>query len=366
MALTRIFHPIGQGAFYTERHSFKGIEFTLVYDCGSTTLTKSELEKKIKSTFPKNYVIDVLFISHFHADHINGIEILANHCKIRKVIMPLIDDESKVLLKVTNLINSDFADTSLIDNPEDFFGGNVPIVRIEYSQIGSETEDINVDNPNDISEIGTSIEKPSGSVFKLTSDEDWILIPFNYKHEDRKKVFQKALEDSGIVLADIDTLNKIQKNKKKIIKAYNDVQGDLNTNTLILFSGKQSEDNIQCFDHFHHYFFHRHFCPSIQSGCLYLGDIDLNQSNIVKDISSKSKLGKFLPYIGTLQVPHHGSIYSFARSILKPEFCCAIFSYGTTNTYGHPSDSIIGEIVGCNIYPHFVTEQQTSIVVQWK
>lgn len=45
--------------------------------------------------------------------------------------MPLIDDETKVLLKVTNLVDNNFSDTGLIDNPEEFFGGDTPIIRIE-------------------------------------------------------------------------------------------------------------------------------------------------------------------------------------------------------------------------------------------
>ena len=80
MKLIRTFHPIGQGAFYSERHIFTTTEFTVVYDCGSSTIKGKKLETKINSSFPENQIIDILFISHFHADHINGIEYLKNHC----------------------------------------------------------------------------------------------------------------------------------------------------------------------------------------------------------------------------------------------------------------------------------------------
>jgi beta-lactamase superfamily II metal-dependent hydrolase len=95
-----------------------------------------------------------------------------------------------------------------------------------------------------------------------------------------------------------------------------------------------------------------------------MGDIDLNEPNIVADIVAK--LRQLLPYIGTLQVPHHGSVHNFANSILQTEICCAIFSYGTTNTYGHPSHRVIGDIIAKYIYPHLVTEEQFSMVTQWK
>lgn len=364
MSLIRTFHPIGQGAFYTERHKFNGTEFTIVYDCGSSTFKGKKLETKIKSTFPKDHPIDILFISHFHSDHISGIEILAKHCKIKKVVIPLIDDTAKILLKVTNLLDNNYSDTSLIDSPEDFFGGDVQIIRIEPTEINPNTDGIGLNDPTDISKIASSTNNPSGTVFAPLAGIDWFFIPFNYKHDERKVQFETALNIYGLTLADIDTINKINKNKDDIIKAFNAVDGDLNKNSMILYSGKKSYDDLHCFNHFHHLYFHRHFHLDLQSGCLYMGDIDLTEPGIVADIIAKLK--QLLPFTGTLQVPHHGSVHNFATSILQPSICCAIFSYGTTNTYGHPSSRVVGDIISNNIYPHLVTEKQHSMVTQWK
>ena len=55
--MLRTFHPIGQGAFYTEEFS----DYTIVYDCGSDNnvdLIKSE----IRNTFEENKIIDAVFI----------------------------------------------------------------------------------------------------------------------------------------------------------------------------------------------------------------------------------------------------------------------------------------------------------------
>ena len=139
---------------------------------------------------------------------------------------------------------------------------------------------------------------------------------------------------------------------------------------MILYSGKKSYDYVHCFNcfncfnHFHPLYFHRHFHLKLQSGCLYMGDIDLNEPNIVADINAK--LSQVLKFIGTLQVPHHGSVHNFTTSILQRNTSCAIFSFGTSNAYGHPSARVIGDVVANNIYPHFVTEDPTSIVIQWK
>ncbi len=126
----RVFHPVGQGAFYSERHFVNGSEFTVVYDCGSTTLKKDELSRKIKSIFPKSHSIDVLFISHFHADHINGIEFLKEHCNIKRVVLPLLDESAKALVKVANMIEGHSFDPVLIDNPTEFFKNDTRIITI--------------------------------------------------------------------------------------------------------------------------------------------------------------------------------------------------------------------------------------------
>lgn len=363
MKLIRTFHPIGQGAFYTERHNFNGTNFTIVYDCGSTTLNGQKLERKIKSTFPKNQIIDILFISHFHVDHINGIEILAKHCRINKVVIPLIDNETKILLNVTNLIDNNYTDTSLIDNPEDFFGENTTIIRIEPTEINTNSEGIGFSETTDISKINYSATIPSGTIFTPLDNVDWIFVPFNYKHEERSKQFRKSLEFYGLTFDDIDSISKIKKNKDDVIKAYKSIDGDLNKNSMILYSGNKSNVHIPCSTYYIcAVYYLRHF-QEFNIGCLYLGDIDLNEPNIIEDINAK--LGYILRLVGTLQIPHHGSIHNFTTSILKHYNYCAVFSFGKSNTYGHPSDKVISDVLAKHSYPCVVTEDQASIIIQW-
>jgi len=69
--IERIFYPIGQGAFYSEKHN----NFNIVYDCGNWKNTKLA-DKVVKQAFLKDEVIDILFISHFDYDHINKISTL--------------------------------------------------------------------------------------------------------------------------------------------------------------------------------------------------------------------------------------------------------------------------------------------------
>ena len=59
MELTRIFHPVGFGAFYTEKHVDPHTMkyFKIVYDCGTVTAGVN-LDLMIQSRFNKGEQID--------------------------------------------------------------------------------------------------------------------------------------------------------------------------------------------------------------------------------------------------------------------------------------------------------------------
>ncbi|WP_179286103.1 MBL fold metallo-hydrolase [Prevotella intermedia] len=387
MNFRRTFYPVGQGAFYVEEFRlYDGSTFTIVYDCGSTTLETKDFEAKIEYFFRERqghirkwpYQIDILFISHFHADHINGIKHLKKHCNIKKVVIPLIDDEEKAILKVSNYIeDKEKLHDELIDNPEDFFGENTTIIRINT--------DYNLENQKsiDISEINDNQTLSSGTILvhkeKKHIDFDWVFIPFNYKQEERIEKFKleidainkerKEKDPKNLSLAEMDNIEYIKKNKKDLIKAYRKVEGDLNKTSMVLYSGPRKYNRNNCYlDSYslrcvYNLWSHCLVPRRLRSGCLYTGDINLNEDDLVKDINEK--LDKVSQFIGTLQIPHHGSWYNFNESILKiNELSCVIFSFGTKNRYGHPAFLVLDSIVRNRVLPYFVTERGYDIVVQ--
>lgn len=91
LTFRRIFHPVGHGAFYTEDFSPlpAGRAFRVVYDCGSDTLSPYDFRNIIANISQQNgYLleVDLLFISHFDNDHINGIDYLIP----KRVIIPFL------------------------------------------------------------------------------------------------------------------------------------------------------------------------------------------------------------------------------------------------------------------------------------
>ncbi len=87
MKLTRTIHPIGQGGFYTETLEEGGEKINVVYDCGgnSEAFMHNYLDPKKNNVNPN---IDAVFISHFHEDHINGLEYLLNNYNVKTLFLP--------------------------------------------------------------------------------------------------------------------------------------------------------------------------------------------------------------------------------------------------------------------------------------
>lgn len=369
--IKRIFHPIGQGAFYSERHK----NFNIVYDCGNWKNTKLA-DNIIKQAFIKDEVIDILFISHFDYDHVNKIKSLGKHTKIKKVIMPLLHDNEKTLL--INLYRAlNFQILTLIENPREFFGEETQIITVEPSEnidspISDNTELIDLDNLKN-----TKIQ--SGSILRKNFDTyEWAFIPFNHKYKDRNNELERLLSENGFNVYKLKTDPKYTirittDERQKIKNIYTKVSGNINQNSMLLYSGinhlhkncKQKAFNLEriyyyfeCDDEFYCFRFHRMYRERHRVSCIYTGDTDLN---IVK---IKSIFKNFWKSIGTIQIPHHGDIKSFDKSVLDDKYYWCPMSVGKTNTYGHPSIAVVLEILSQDSCPILVTENLNSCFIE--
>lgn len=95
-------------------------------------------------------------------------------------------------------------------------------------------------------------------------------------------------------------------------------------------------------------------------GCLYTGDSDCDiyewKSRLYSDVWQN---------IGTVQLPHHGSLKSF--EVKKNDIDRVYFfpvSCGSTNSYGHPSGKILAYLMKKDGLPHIVTEMANTVCIQ--
>ena len=380
MIISRVIHPVGQGAFYTERIKTDGKTYNVVYDCGSTTAYKVNrgkpiLEAEIKTFYDKNENIDLLFISHFDYDHVNGLKYLKDHCNIKRVIMPLIPTAARCIY----LLQLDDDLQLLMTNPGEFFGNDTEIISVKYTNGKEPTRDelVLIDN-----EPSPKQEIVSGTIIKFRNLHDWRYIPFNFDEDARYKtlidlIASRRLELDKLLNGNVDYIieNRADINNayKKVVKS----NGSSNESSLIVYSGPVSAKheyikkynsicNVLCIARKIHY--GCNMIPFIRKrvACLYLGDTDLNQASggcgIIEAIYLN--LGDVRHNIGTIQVPHHGSEKNFNDDILlhsSPNLYFASFS--KQNQYGHPSYRVVEDI---EMHNHFVgvTEDRNSALVE--
>ena len=369
--IQRIFHTIGQGAFYSERHK----NINIVYDCGNWKNTKLA-DKVVKQSFNKNDEIDILFISHFDYDHVSKIPTLKKHVKkIKNVVLPLLHDNERILLSnFYRILGLNIL--TLINNPEKYFGEETKIIYVRPSDNNESPINDNVE-PQNLDTIDKSKGKfkiDSGFKITITGLNNWVFIPYNHNytsnHNDLITHLKKAKFDITKLTSHPNyTLDEIIKDVSvskakggKIFKdIYDRLNGKINQNSMFLYSGPIQKDKYHkdCFlGNFHRYFYHCYHNFDNKVGCIYTGDGDLNIVNI------KSIFKYYWENVGTIQIPHHGDIKSFNMKIFDDKHYCCPISVGKDKPYGHPSDKVIADILSSRSCPIKVTEELNSEYIE--
>lgn len=394
--MQRTLHPVGQGAFYTEQflktdNNFnKSVLCNLVFDCGSQD--SNVLERTINYMFPKNKAqIDLLFLSHFHDDHVNGMEYLGQRVeKINCVAMPLLKPSQKVMAFLSCNINlfdiQSFKRTYkinkviFIERVETSFLGFDPSSRNQRPNLNNTNSQaggvINIEDLRDSEIVSSGTSLGLDRIPKRKKTPEWTFIPFNIcedseytefktylesKDSDLAEKLKKLIEDRNIpkssdiptkeFLSDWDEIKTRLKNiYDRYIKEESEEFSKFNDSSMIVYSGPIN-NNIKS----------RTGGWSIKSimnrgiinkitrkqekvdkrvAALYTGDINFNKiisSSEVYDYFCK-KLNDYVENLGLIQVPHHGSKHNFTTGLAAtfPKAHFYFYSFGLENSYGHP------------------------------
>ena len=245
---TRTFHTVGQGAFYSEKIEYNDKQvFRMVYDCGSKSIPESLLAKRIKSDLANNVDIDILFISHFDKDHINGIYNL----NPKLIIIPFLSKDQIFLLKLYNELYENVYDIKLAETPEELFQ-EAEVIRVL-------PDDSNNDDSNTFSEININIDQPhkrknikklkSKSIIQLSTDVNslWEYIPYNpnwnkYAESFKEKILEEDLDWEKLTNPSSNS-SYIKKNLS-ILKNIYDKLGKKNLHSLIVYSNSTIDNCI--------------------------------------------------------------------------------------------------------------------------
>ena len=381
------FHSIGQGCFYTG--SIKLLNqnpntFNFVYDCGSIS-KESCLDDEIYKlkVHLEGKSLDLLIISHFDEDHVNGVFKLLDGIKCKRLVIPYYEPKERLLIYTTSLsIDEDYR--LMLQNPINFFSSNrfnideiilagspenddnpnnenrprLPLDKKPIEKFNDKTFETNYyymddEEKNEVIEKINNIEngKIESSKLKLLKKPYFLSIGiwefiFYLKEHSNYKLIRKftndvntILEKNKIGLKNLFEPDRIEELKKNYRKYFGK---NLNSTSLVTYHGPLFNLKDNSYIHFHrsfNYCFRRCF-HSNRLGTLLTGDINL---------SSKSKLSKMLDYfygyieqVCVFQVPHHGSKHNW--NFKNPNglelFCNYVINHGLGRK-NHPSSEVV-------------------------
>jgi beta-lactamase superfamily II metal-dependent hydrolase len=346
--MIRTFYPVGQGAFYSERHE----DINIVYDCGSKS-AKIRVDKKVENAF-SNEVIDILFISHYDDDHVNKIDLLLKTNTIKIVVLPLLQEFERILLYNLYVTLGLVQIARLLNNPNDLFSENTKVIYISPNEASNEN---NNENSITLKELELEDEIILDSYIKIKINEFWEYIPYNHSFNTRNEEFLTLLELNKIDLDELKAdINYGLKNKKIIREIYKQVSGNINENSLILYSGP-TENTRSYIDNPHesHDFFWNYLD---KAACIFTGDTNFNVVDIKSAFLAKWNL------VGTVQIPHHGSKKDFNEDFLQDHPVICPISFGNDNTFGHPHIRAIESITKNKSIPKLITENAETLYIQ--
>lgn len=353
MRLERTVWPVGHGAFYTEQFKDENnhVLFTAVYDCGSEQ--EDALKKCIKELLPekRQLVIDALFISHFHSDHVNGLEyLLGKNVLVKKLFIPQLTDNY-----VINVLAEEFGDGGnrlhidtlnflrrlyngeTIANVEEIL--EVPV--IEGENIPGEEyrpDETIINRKHAVSPV--VVEK------KINDVPFWVYIPYNhYKNNNLDQVFIKyGYGNNNVVDVNHIFEDLINGNWKYIQEVFSEIYDDKhNEYSMTVYSGADvnaSFDTIvaDLLFNFSYIWYHPHggiMIDEQQLGCLYTGDFEAKKyTNMLIGFYSKMHDAWDRTYL--LQVPHHGSYKNYEEHLYNNHRKLTFISSAINDSYGHP------------------------------
>ena len=370
--LERTIWPVGHGAFYTEQ--FKdgdNVLFTAVYDCGSE---QEKMRKEcIEAIFPKDKTttIDALFISHFHNDHVNGLQDLLSRTQVKRLYIPQLSDEYLLYTLCTlsavsatdrknalEFINTIYAD-SRTGNIEEIY--EIPaITRDEAERIESFGTHIDITH-NRSHKVANIISVPNMP--------EWIYIPCNLFEGKQELIDAFNNDGTYVTKGDIDIqkiLNDLKNGHwKKVQEIYKAAfpKGH-NEYSMTVFSGIKESAEKAIIRHtnmpYSRYFQLKPYLWELN--CLYTGDFEPKNGNARALNVFYSNRENAWSRVEIIQVPHHGSkdnhddyLYEHAQM--------AFVSAATNDKYGHPNLLTLCNIIRQSCYPIVVTNAKKDLII---
>lgn len=366
MYTRRCFAHVDQALFAVERHC----EHTIVFDCGGED--QSIVNKAIDEVLSDEEIIDILFVSHYDSDHINGIQHLLMTHQVRHIVLPMIAEPAKAFMVKTLEEEGDAEASNFALNPAGAIRGFVEMAsrrirdnepRLHFVLPWDETANNDLRfNENEGYPIVRDIDEldsgniPAGVALSIGALYEecrecirnsvnkcpcrWIYLPFNRSimTPKQEQTFWAELQMPTNSKCD-DVLRNWDNIQKDIKTAWSTATGIkkayINDYSMTLYSGCRKGG---------------HF-----SACLFTGDY--NASAYIKDLHKAYKC--LWGNISVIQVPHHGSEKFFHKDLIIHHGAHIISNRNQPKTSKKVNDTIVlnqilsrGEFVAKSSHQH--------------
>jgi len=359
------FHPVGQGLFSSGKIFAEDGVFQFVYDCGSSSkaiFLKSEIEER----FAKNESIDMVVLSHFDKDHVNGLIQLIERCKIKSLFVPALRPKLTLELafKYPQITRDEL---SFYVDPVFFLEqrGRTKLVEVEPSDVSRKPKETTeyadglsllIEGDNPIYTDGTPviieqghIRLPSGSRIFPSSKPTMEITPY-YDEEVKEQLGRDSVFVDEIHVAAQDLIRK-EISKQDFDREFRRLRNKLHDklektpekrNLISMFLYMKPTTQKECF-----------FAPPLfdnaqansnynKSAILFSGDGYLNTPERVDNLINYLR-DERLKYLGCFQLMHHGSKTNWMPGLAQ--HIAPIYSISTSSPswYRHPHPEVIDD-----------------------
>ncbi|WP_417384183.1 MBL fold metallo-hydrolase [Gimesia sp.] len=413
----RATHSIGQGAFFSGSVRVEHERFRYIYDCGSNDPQplRYEIARYLESEQNEN-ALDALFVSHFHKDHVQGLNQLLAGMQVESVIIPYLSPFERILLitekAVENCLNYD--EIQFISDPVEWLASR-GVNRVIFVTTGGDESPPPADGMRtandpqdkrgirfslkDIEEIETPVPAGNGRtqpvVYFLPHTTplnlintnsrmmNWEFLTFIHPDLERIEKFKDALiqvfpqfeyQDGRSISIRLDLLLPVLRNnieRGKLAGVYRNAFENLNYTTLCLYSGPAFNEATECchLNILNKYAVARRSSVNPQSfhGLGHLGEyhhgrvgwIATGDAPLAVAIRREEFLNHYkdrFPFCSTMTTPHHGSKHNFDTSLCERGIAYFVATAREGNQH-HPDPGVRRSVQQSGALFFLVTEE---------
>jgi hypothetical protein len=365
------FHPVGQGLFYSGiiKENSVGNSFSFVYDCGSKssrTYINNEIANYSSSLKSSSGKLDLLFISHFHDDHVNKIgDLLQATGGCRFVVLPYLNENERYLLTLYHIFDGSSPETiDFVINPTEFLS-KFEIEEIIFVHPSTENLDYESEIPENVPDsdskefelnkhlVVNEDIKESNSNVQHCFDSGYIIVNQFWEFKLYCKKVDLAIVESLIreikIQCKLDDINIstlaqfITDNKDSFITSFKEFFEEIkkrkyfNDIGLVVYHGHimgvGDESRVGCFPYWKN---------QKENGTLLTGDLDFDD-NVINEIVAKWRSEKYWDNVLVFQIPHHGAEDCLTENLFVKykKVQGWVISFGLGNGHSHPNSGIV-------------------------